>query len=316
MTELNNNVYEVTYISPYSFSINCDTTNFSKYDRDGFFSGVKKTDVINFTSLQDQLRSPDLLINDLSKFDLPIQNLLALQGLHKLLKQGNESFTYGKLMEAVVAVNENLPNKVDRIDERVVKSLYKTFEGQLSPLCAAVGGFVAQEIMKSVSGKFTPLKQWLLLDAIELVHKRVTEEINETYQFDVQEIKTDRYFPMRCCIDNDIIERLHKLNLFMVGCGAIGCEMLKNYSLLGIGRNQNGGCITITDNDLIEKSNLNRQFLFRPWHIQVYISLLFFSFTFRLIETNFDRNVTSQRIANNSAEKLKGLGGRELSKLH
>eukprot|EP00105_Crassostrea_gigas_P046163 XP_019930311.1 PREDICTED: ubiquitin-like modifier-activating enzyme 6 [Crassostrea gigas] len=28
------------------------------------------------------------------------------------------------------------------------------------------------------------------------------------------------------------------------------------------------GCITITDNDLIEKSNLNRQFLFRPSDIQ------------------------------------------------
>ena len=27
--------------------------------------------------------------------------------------------------------------------------------------------------------------------------------------------------------------------------------------------------VTITDNDLIEKSNLNRQFLFRPHHIQV-----------------------------------------------
>ena len=27
--------------------------------------------------------------------------------------------------------------------------------------------------------------------------------------------------------------------------------------------------MTITDNDLIEKSNLNRQFLFRPHHIQV-----------------------------------------------
>uniref|UniRef100_A0A8D0AU30 Ubiquitin-like modifier-activating enzyme 6 n=1 Tax=Sander lucioperca TaxID=283035 RepID=A0A8D0AU30_SANLU len=47
-----------------------------------------------------------------------------------------------------------------------------------------------------------------------------------------------------------------------VGCGAIGCEMLKNFALLGV------GLICITDPDLIEKSNLNRQFLFRPHHIQ------------------------------------------------
>uniref|UniRef100_A0A4W4HDR0 Ubiquitin-like modifier-activating enzyme 6 n=1 Tax=Electrophorus electricus TaxID=8005 RepID=A0A4W4HDR0_ELEEL len=47
-----------------------------------------------------------------------------------------------------------------------------------------------------------------------------------------------------------------------VGCGAIGCEMLKNFALLGV------GLICITDPDLIEKSNLNRQFLFRPQHIQ------------------------------------------------
>ena len=44
--------------------------------------------------------------------------------------------------------------------------------------------------------------------------------------------------------------------------------MLKNYALLGIGTADKGQ-ITITDNDLIEKSNLNRQFLFRPQHIRV-----------------------------------------------
>ena len=44
--------------------------------------------------------------------------------------------------------------------------------------------------------------------------------------------------------------------------------MLKNYALLGVGTSDKGQ-ITITDNDLIEKSNLNRQFLFRPQHIRV-----------------------------------------------
>uniref|UniRef100_A0A674MKI6 E1 ubiquitin-activating enzyme n=1 Tax=Takifugu rubripes TaxID=31033 RepID=A0A674MKI6_TAKRU len=53
-----------------------------------------------------------------------------------------------------------------------------------------------------------------------------------------------------------------------VGCGAIGCEMLKNFSLLGVGLSKSSGEVCITDPDLIEKSNLNRQFLFRPHHIQ------------------------------------------------
>lgn len=49
----------------------------------------------------------------------------------------------------------------------------------------------------------------------------------------------------------------------MVGAGAIGCEMLKNWAMMGLGSGPNGGII-VTDMDSIEKSNLNRQFLFRP----------------------------------------------------
>lgn len=48
----------------------------------------------------------------------------------------------------------------------------------------------------------------------------------------------------------------------MVGSGAIGCEMLKNWALTGLASGPEGK-IYITDNDSIEKSNLNRQFLFR-----------------------------------------------------
>uniref|UniRef100_A0A1X7TB11 THIF-type NAD/FAD binding fold domain-containing protein n=1 Tax=Amphimedon queenslandica TaxID=400682 RepID=A0A1X7TB11_AMPQE len=59
-----------------------------------------------------------------------------------------------------------------------------------------------------------------------------------------------------------------------VGCGAIGCEMLKGYTLLGVGQSERGGHIIITDNDIIEKSNLNRQFLFRSHHIQQHKSVV------------------------------------------
>lgn len=53
----------------------------------------------------------------------------------------------------------------------------------------------------------------------------------------------------------------------MIGCGAIGCELLKNFAMIGLGT-QNQGKLTITDPDHIETSNLNRQFLFRERHLR------------------------------------------------
>lgn len=52
----------------------------------------------------------------------------------------------------------------------------------------------------------------------------------------------------------------------MVGAGAIGCELLKNYAMIGLGvgvankdKGRNlPGSIIITDPDVIETSNLNR----------------------------------------------------------
>ncbi len=48
----------------------------------------------------------------------------------------------------------------------------------------------------------------------------------------------------------------------MVGAGALGCEFVKAYAMMGIACGPKG-LITCTDNDNIEVSNLNRQFLFR-----------------------------------------------------
>ncbi|CAG0919878.1 unnamed protein product [Notodromas monacha] len=64
----------------------------------------------------------------------------------------------------------------------------------------------------------------------------------------------------------DFQNRIGNVRLFVVGSGAIGCELLKNYAMLGIGSGP-GGMILVTDMDAIEKSNLNRQFLFRPWDV-------------------------------------------------
>ena len=44
--------------------------------------------------------------------------------------------------------------------------------------------------------------------------------------------------------------------------------MLKNFAMMGIGCSDDG-YVYVTDMDSIEKSNLNRQFLFRSWDIGV-----------------------------------------------
>ena len=51
--------------------------------------------------------------------------------------------------------------------------------------------------------------------------------------------------------------KLEKIKLFMVGAGALGCELVKAFALMGIGCSE-GGKVHVTDNDTIEVSNLNR----------------------------------------------------------
>jgi len=60
-------------------------------------------------------------------------------------------------------------------------------------------------------------------------------------------------------------KKLEDAEVFVVGSGALGCEFLKNLALMGVSCGQ--GKLTITDDDVIEKSNLTRQFLFRDWNI-------------------------------------------------
>ena len=50
---------------------------------------------------------------------------------------------------------------VESMDERVVRELSWTAAGLFPPLATAIGGLVAQETLISLTGKFSPLRQWV-----------------------------------------------------------------------------------------------------------------------------------------------------------
>ncbi len=56
-----------------------------------------------------------------------------------------------------------------------------------------------------------------------------------------------------------------KSSSFIIGAGALGCEFIKMFAQMGF--STKGGKVSVTDDDNIEISNLNRQFLFRRPHV-------------------------------------------------
>uniref|UniRef100_A0A8C5BTJ2 Ubiquitin-activating enzyme E1 C-terminal domain-containing protein n=1 Tax=Gadus morhua TaxID=8049 RepID=A0A8C5BTJ2_GADMO len=268
MQELNGSTRPVTVLSPHSFSIE-DTSHLRPYAHGGFFALVKTPMTFSFETMEKQLWGPQVLTPDFSKPEAPLQIHAAMLALDTF--QEHES-QYGLNLPrsptarcapssycGTLPVN---PSSQAPVNAELVRCLSRTARGALPPLAAAVGGLASQEALKALTGKFSPLQQWFYLDAIELFRPLQSLPVEEFSS------RGDRYDGLRACIGESMCLELHKLRVFMVGCGAIGCEMLKNFAMLGVGLAKCSGEVFITDPDLIEKSNLNRQFLFRPYHIQ------------------------------------------------
>lgn len=75
-----------------------------------------------------------------------------------------------------------------------------------------------------------------------------------------------RYDAQIAVFGSKLQQKLEDAKVFLVGAGALGCEFLKNLALMGVSCGPKGKLI-VTDDDVIEKSNLSRQFLFRDWNI-------------------------------------------------
>uniref|UniRef100_A0A8C2B275 E1 ubiquitin-activating enzyme n=1 Tax=Cyprinus carpio TaxID=7962 RepID=A0A8C2B275_CYPCA len=251
MTELNGcDPVEIKTLGPYTFSI-CDTSSFSDYVRGGIVTQVKMPKTVAFKSLSSSMAEPEFMVTDFAKFDRPGQLHMGFQALHAFEKKHSRLPKPWSQSDAdeLVALAEEVnaaqsgSAKQEQLDQAIIKKLSCVAAGDLAPINAFIGGLAAQEAMKACTGKFMPIMQWLYFDALECLSEAedavLTEEENNLF------ISKQRYF--------------------LVGAGAIGCELLKNFAMMGLASGE--GEVIVTDMDTIEKSNLNRQFLFRPWDV-------------------------------------------------
>ena len=127
---------------------------------------------VSFKSLSEALTDPDLfLLTDFGKFDRPAQIHLAFIAMHEFEKRNQRlpKPWSNADADAFVAIAKELNDNYMKVevDEKLIAQFSKICAGDLNPMAAAIGGIVAQEVMKACSGKFMPIKQWLYFDALE-----------------------------------------------------------------------------------------------------------------------------------------------------
>lgn len=259
--------HRIEVLGPYAFKIKIDES-YGSYVKGGLYQQVKVPVKLSFKSLKDQLAEPEYLFSDFAKFDRPPQLHLGFQALHafQTRHQGRLPAPYNeedaneviRYTEEISSQNSSILGEAD-LDKKLIRELAFQATGDIPGMVAFFGGMVAQEVLKCCSSKFGPVKQFLYFDSLESLPNE------EDFPRNAQTTKPQgsRYDGQIAVFGSEFQEAIANLKVFLVGSGAIGCEMLKNWAMMGLGSGPKGN-IVVTDNDSIEKSNLNRQFLFRP----------------------------------------------------
>ena len=250
----------------HSFQLDLDTSELGEYTTGGIVTQVKQSKTLHFKPLEMALKEPgEFLPSDFSKLDRPPMLHIAFQALDAFRVQHGRFPAPGATSDADLLfqlaedINQKTPEKLE-LDRELFRHFASGAAAELNPMAAMFGGMVGQEVVKAASGKFHPLYQFFHFDSLEcLPETPLTPE-------EVQPVDS-RYDHQISVIGITLQKQLADLNLFLVGAGALGCEFLKNFAMMGIACGEKGS-VTVTDDDIVEKSNLSRQFLFRDWNIR------------------------------------------------
>ena len=274
MIELNSSsprYYEADQENEDQFFIG-DTSNYNEYIGGGVVEEFYYPIEINYKTLDENLMNPtdtmmkkDFSENKKGRNQLLHIILINLQRYYdrknKLPELNNEDESE-ELFNQILEFTKNMKNNeffkdCPELNKIFIKNIIKFSKAQHPSLCSFLGGFAAQEAIK-YSGYYCPLNQWFWIDIYDETIINLSN-INRT-------ILNSRYDDLISIYGQDFMEKLHNCNMFLVGAGAVGCEYLKILSLMGVAT-KNNSKVTVTDNDCIENSNLNRQFFFKKEHV-------------------------------------------------
>lgn len=265
--------YSVKVTGPYTFELpDVDLSGIPMGDghghgvnQQGYITQVKQPVTLQFQAYGEKLKDPgEFMLSDFAKFDRPPLLHAGFQALAAYFQSHNgdlpspgDASAIGELINLAKQLDENnVFEENTTAKERIISHLASGSYSVLSPMCAAMGGLVGQEVLKACSGKFSPIQGFFYLDADECLPDSV---------LDANLLLADspgRASSQIAVFGKEMQQKISDLQYFIVGAGAIGCEMLKNWALMGVGCGEKGH-VYVTDMDRIEKSNLSRQFLFR-----------------------------------------------------
>ena len=281
MTEINSSkprYYEANQENEEEFFIG-DTSNFNEYIGGGIVEEYNFPIEMSYKTFEESLMNPP---DNMMKFDYSKNKIGRKQLLHSIfiiihryynkngiLPELNNEEESEKLFNQISEFYESVKNndffkdlpELNETNKNFVKNVIKFSKAQHPSFCSFLGGFAAQEVIK-FTGLYTPLNQWFWIDIYDETIINLTDSNSSVNRTTLN----SRYDDLISIYGQEFVEKLHNCNMFLIGAGAVGCEYLKILSLMGVATKNNCKVI-VTDNDCIEISNLNRQFLFRNEHV-------------------------------------------------
>jgi hypothetical protein len=172
---INDTIHKVTVLTPYSFKIG-DTRKFEEYGRNGIAKQLKSKVKLSFKSFEDAVMctadgmplDANLAVADFEKMQNAQTSHLCFLALEKFRTEHKRVPGTWDLADAKAFVEmakslakESKIGDEDLKEDSEMVRLFFLFafqcQGVFNPLCAFVGGLAAQEGIKAITQKFSPV---------------------------------------------------------------------------------------------------------------------------------------------------------------